>query len=171
MWKIQWCNQNYNRHHPWNQEDPPWIRKGSWKMTRSNFEVQRSVKYQFVYTLWNKFNGVVKITYGHLPWSKEDPPLNDDQILFFELQISEIYQFVGTLGDKSDGVSKITYVHDTWCQKDTPWIRKGFWRINRSYFVNFWATAKCHKSICMYFVRQFQWCNQITYGHNPWMAH
>ena len=58
-------------HHPWNQEYPPWIRKGSWKMTISNFEVKRSVIYHFVCTLQDKFNGVVKSTYGHLPWYKE----------------------------------------------------------------------------------------------------
>ena len=91
--------------------------------------------------------------------------------LIFELQISEIYQFVCTLGVKSDGVVKLTYGHDPWCKKDPPWIRKGFWRINRSIFVNNWATEKCHKSICLYFVRKFQWCDKITYGHDPWMAY
>ena len=61
-------------HHFSNPDYPSWIRKGSWMMTRSTFELQRSVIYQFVCTLQDKFNGVVKITYGHLPWSKEDSP-------------------------------------------------------------------------------------------------
>ena len=59
-------------HHPWNQEDRPCIRKGSWMMTRSNFEVKRSLIYLFVCNLQDKFIGVVKTTYGHPPRSKED---------------------------------------------------------------------------------------------------
>ena len=40
----------------------------------SNSELQRSVIYQYVCTLWDKSNGVIKITYGHHPWNQEDPP-------------------------------------------------------------------------------------------------
>ena len=69
-------------HHPLNQEDPQWIRKGSWKMSRSNFKVKRSVNYQFVCTLQDKFNGVVKITYRFSLDQKGF--LKDDQIYFCE---------------------------------------------------------------------------------------
>ena len=65
-------------HHPWNQAGPPWTRKGSWMMTRSTFcqffLLQRSVIYPFVCMLQDKYNDVVKITYGHHPWCHEDPP-------------------------------------------------------------------------------------------------
>ena len=38
----------------------------------STFELQRSVIYKFVCTLWDQSNGVVKTTYGHHPWCQED---------------------------------------------------------------------------------------------------
>ena len=40
----------------------------------SIFELQRSVIYQYVCTLWDKSNGVIKITHWHPPWNQEDPP-------------------------------------------------------------------------------------------------
>ena len=42
-------------------------------MVRSTFELQGSVIYQRQCTLKNKSNGVIKITYGHHPWNREDP--------------------------------------------------------------------------------------------------
>ena len=42
-------------------------------MVRSTFELQGSVIYQCQCTLKNKSNGVIKITYGHHPWNREDP--------------------------------------------------------------------------------------------------
>ena len=48
---------------------------GGWQdLLLSNFELHRSVIYQFVCTLWDKSNGVIKIPYGHHPWNQEDPP-------------------------------------------------------------------------------------------------
>ena len=37
------------------------------------FELQRSLIYKCLCTLWDKFHGVIKITYGHHPWNQEDP--------------------------------------------------------------------------------------------------
>ena len=78
----------------------------------------------------------------------------------YELQRSVIYEFVWTFQDKSNDVVNNTYGHHRKCHEDPPWIRKRSWRMTKSTFVKFWATEKCDISICMYFVRQIQWCDK-----------
>ena len=74
------------------------------------FELQRSVIYQFVCTLWDKSNGVIKITYGHHPWGKEYPPCIRKTIsgtflinFFLDIYISVVCQIVCIFKDKSNG--------------------------------------------------------------------
>ena len=40
----------------------------------SNFELHRSLIYQFVCTLQDQYNSVITITYGHHLWNQESPP-------------------------------------------------------------------------------------------------
>ena len=66
------------------------------------------VIYQFVCTLWDKFNSVIKITYGHHPWGKECPPcirktISGTLLINFFLDISVVCQIVCIFKDKSNG--------------------------------------------------------------------
>ena len=43
-------------------------------LTLPMFELQSSKIYQLVCSLWEKSNGVIKITFGHHLWNQEGPP-------------------------------------------------------------------------------------------------
>ena len=72
--QIQWCNQN----HLWTSSLEPGSssmdQKGFMKDDKIYFWGTKKCDYKLLCTLQDKFNGVVRITFEHLPWSKEDPP-------------------------------------------------------------------------------------------------
>ena len=122
--------------------------------------------YQFLCTLWEKSNGVIKITFGHHYWILEDPPwirkgswkITRSTFVNF-LAIEKCYISICNYFVKKNPMVWSKLLMDIILGVGK--ILHGSGRVPEGgTFINFWATEKCDLSICMYFVRQNQWCDQ-----------
>ena len=99
------------QHHPWNQEDPPWIRKGSWKLTRSTFVNCLATKKCDI-SICMYFARQIQLLDQNYLWTSsltsrrssmdQEGVLKDNQIYFFQMlsykkvQFTNLYVLFGT---------------------------------------------------------------------------
>jgi len=138
------------------------------------FELQRSVIYQFECTLQYKSNGLVKITYGYHSWCQEDHPWIRKGS--WSMTRSTFVNFRAT--EKCDILICMYFVrqihlygqNDLWTSSlvsgRSSMDQEGFLNDDQKDYVPFFATYKSDMSICMYFARQIQWCDQ----NNIWTS-
>ena len=107
--------------------------------------------YQFVCTLRDKSNGVIKISYGHHLWNQEDPSCI--RKVSWKLTISTFVNFWAT---KKCDISICMYFarQIQWCGQNYLWTSS---LVSRRSSMD---TEKCDLSICLYFLIQIQWCDQ-----------
>ena len=165
-------------------KDPPWVRGGSWKMTRSTFgNVWATEKCDV--SLWRCFSRQLQWFSKTYLWpsSLVSGRSYSSLICLIESTLwltDRELAFIRKMGQL--GIIQSTYdpwmAHLDFCQHwgvfIKPWeiwwfmqdsgisskVMKSSWRLTRSTLVNFWTTEKCDKSISVYFVREIQWCHQ-----------